>query len=152
MFPSQPQNNLEFIYEVVVQDKDLPNMVKDESMIGLGNDEKTNQPTPRPLDEKLDAKNFEKHKEGKTYDKEAKVDTPMELENGLTTLDDEKPKKMSIIEISIEYHCNRAIQDAPYIEELIEYENILPLAIYDDLPLKKMGEPLKPILKLCLVG
>ena len=30
------------------------------------------------------------------------VDTPMELENELVTLEDEKPKEMSIIEILIE--------------------------------------------------
>ena len=54
-------------------------MLKEKSMIALENNEGTNQPTPPPLHKKLDAGNFEKHEEGKTYDEETRVDTPMEL-------------------------------------------------------------------------
>ena len=84
-------------------------MLKEKSMITLENNEGTNQPTPPPLHKKLDAGNFEKHEEGKTYDEETRVDTPMELEKGLKTLKDEEPKEMRIIEIHIEKHCDRTI-------------------------------------------
>ena len=114
MFPSQPQNNLEFIYEVEVQDGDLPNMLQEEFVITLDDDKQTNRTTSLPLDEKLDVGNFEVNEELATYN-EVRVDILMELEKvelekGLTTLGDEEPKVMSIIEIAIEKHCDRTVQ------------------------------------------
>ena len=90
-------------------------MLKEKSMIALENNEGTNQPTPFPLHKKLDARNFEKHEEGKNYDEETRVDTPMELEKGFKSLEDEEPKEKSIIEIHIEKHCDMNIQDATYL-------------------------------------
>ena len=75
------------------------------------------------------------------------VDTPMELEKGLTTPKDKEPKEMSLIEKPIEKHYDRSRQDTPYIDELIEHEQILPLVINDDLPLGELSDPLKLILE-----
>ena len=83
------KKNVEFMYKVEVQDNALHNMFEEKSMFALENDEETNQLTPPPLHEKLDAENFEKHDERTTYNEETRVDTPMELENKLMTIKDE---------------------------------------------------------------
>ena len=54
---------------------------------------------------------------------------------------------MIIIAIPIEKHCDRTIQDAPYIEELVEHEKTLPLVINDKPPLEKPSDPPKLILE-----
>ena len=99
--PSQSHKNSN-TYEVVIQDGDLPNILKEISMFALENNKQTNHPTPPSLHEKLDAENFEVNEERTTYDEEARVDTPMELDNEVMTIKDEEPKEMNIIEIPLE--------------------------------------------------
>ena len=57
--PSQPQQNSITIYEVEVQDGDSPNTFKEISTLELENDKETNQATPPPSHETLNAENFE---------------------------------------------------------------------------------------------
>ena len=58
----------------------------------------------------------------------------MELKNEPITLKDRELKEMRVIEIPIEKHCDMTMHDAPYIEELVEHEKILPLVINDEPP------------------
>ena len=51
-FPSQLQKNLEFIYQVDVQNGNSFNMLEEKSVMTLENEEQTDQPTPLPLNEK----------------------------------------------------------------------------------------------------
>ena len=192
---------MEFIYEVEVQDEDLPNVLEEKSMLALESNKKIDQPTPLyftlPLFHSVkishlepnpsliaqfctivegDCTNFapsplmsakitRESYEPLLLNKKEKIETleiigewiayvneameriSMQLEKQPITLKDKEPKEMSIIEIPLEKHYDRTIQDAPYIEEIVEHENILPLVINDNPPLEKLSEPLKPILE-----
>ena len=51
-------------------------MLEEKSVImTIENDEQTNQPTPLPLKEKEDAKNFEKNEKGTTCDNEVMIES-----------------------------------------------------------------------------
>ena len=100
--PSQPHQNSTTIYEVEVQDRDLPNMLEEKSMIALENDDQPTNPLPLRCMRNYMLKILRWIRKG------ARV-TLMELEKGLTTLKDEEPKEMHIIEIPIEKKCDRAI-------------------------------------------
>ena len=62
--------------------------------------------------EKKDVENFENNEEGITCDDKAMVEFLMELETELTTLEDEVPREVSMIETSIDEHFYGATHDA----------------------------------------
>ena len=77
--------------------------------------EQIDQTFPPSLNEDEKAKILMMNEEA-TYYEDTMVDIPMELENEPITLEEEQ--EMSIIETSIGKHYDKAIRDAPYIEEL----------------------------------
>ena len=65
MPPSQPQQDSITIYEVEVQDRDLPHMLEEKSMLVLENEERTNKLISLPLHKKENVENFEKNEEAR---------------------------------------------------------------------------------------
>ena len=65
MPPSQPQQDSITIYEEEVQDRDLPHMLEEKSMLVLENEEQTNKLISLPLHKKENVENFEKNEEAR---------------------------------------------------------------------------------------